>query len=328
MNRRDTVLALVALGSGLGPRIATSQTPSRIRRVGVLSLASNRFMSTWNRRISELGWIDGKNIHVELVNGGGMPGRLAALAAELVKKNVDVILAFGPDAVLAAARATRSIPIVSFGVAFPVEQGLVDSLARPGRNVTGVAWNAAYVKQLEYIRQVSPAARRVAHFFMPTALRKLDGGDFAGLLPEIEATGRSMGLDVLPFRVTSPEELEPALASIKAWRAQAMIVYSTPLTVYAAQQIVSFAAANQIPAFFDHRYFVELGGLMSYGPMTDPMVVQSANQVDRILRGARPSELPVELPTQYEMVINRKTATALGVTIPQSLLLRADEVIQ
>lgn len=182
--------------------------------------------------------------------------------------------------------------------------------------------------QLEFVKQILPRATRVAHFFLPTTLGKVDGGEYVGLLREIEATGKTMGLEVRPFRVAAPEDFDSALTAIKAWRAQALITYTCPLTVLDQKRIVSFVTANRIPSFFDHRLFVDAGGLFSYGPLVSEMTVQAVGQIDRILRGARPADLPAELPTRYEFVINRKTAASLDIRIPRELLLRADEVIE
>ena len=327
MNRRDAALALLALAA-LGPRIATSQTSSRIPTIGYLGLALGPWHPLWNSALKGLGWIEGKNVVVERSFAEGNPDRLPALAADLVRRQVDVIYAQGPDATVAAALATKTIPIVSFGPAYPVEQGLVDSLARPGRNVTGVAWNSAYVKQIEFVKQIVPRAKRVAHFLLPTAMRTLDGKPFVGLFPQIEATARAHGFEMQAFRVVKQEDFDDAFKAINAWRAQALIVYATPPTVVARQKIADFANANRIPTFCDWRGFAEVGGFFSYGPLGSEMIVQAVRQVDRILRGARPADLPVELPTRYEFVINQTTAARLGIKVPQSILVRADEVIQ
>ena len=325
MNRRDAMMALAALGA-FGPRLAASQTPAK--SIGYLSLFRSPIREEWTQTLAKLGWVEGKSVRIEHANAEGQVGRLAELAAGLVGKKVDVIYAGGPDSAIEAARATKTIPVVFFGAAFPVEQGLVETLARPGGNVTGVAWNSAYVKQLEFVRQVVPRARRVAHFRMPTAIRTVDGKAFEGLFPKIESTAKGMGLEMKSFLVTKPEDFEQAFKDIKAWQAQALITYATPPTVFARQRIVDFANANRIPGFFDWRGFVEAGGLFSYGPLVSEMNAQAARQLDRILRGARPADLPVELPARYEFVINRKTATALDIRIPQELMLRADQVIE
>ena len=325
MNRRGAMLALVALGV-LGPRPAASQAPSK--SIGLLSLFHNPMRDEWTQTLGKLGWVEGKNVRIEYAIAEGQADRLAELAASLIRKKVDVIYAGGPDAAVEAARATKTIPVIFFGPAYPVEQGLVETLARPGGNVTGVAWNSAYLKQLEFVRQVAPRARRVAHFRMPTAMRTVNGKAFEGLFPQIESTAKGMGLEMRSFLVTKQEDFEQAFKDIKAWQAQALVTYATPPTVLARQRIVDFTNTNRIPGFFDWRGFVEAGGLFSYGPLVSEMYAQAARQLDRVLRGAKPADLPVELPARYEFVINRKTATALDIRIPNELMLRADQVIE
>jgi len=324
MNRRETMLALAALGA-LGPRLAAAQAPAK--SIGVLSLSRNPNWSAWTQFLEKLGWAEGKGVRFELAIADGKADLLPELAAGLIRKNVDVIFADGPDAAVDAARATKTIPVVFFGAAYPVEQGIVESLARPGGNVTGVVFHSAYVKQLEFVRQVVPRAKRAAHFRMPTATRTVDGRAFAGLFPQIESTAKGMGLEMRSFRVTGQDDFEQAFKDIKAWQAQALVTYATPPTVLARQRIVDFANANRIASFSDWRGFTEAGGLFSYGPLVSELRAQATRQLDRVLRGARPADLPVELPARYEFVINRKTAATLGIKIPQELLLRADQVI-
>jgi putative ABC transport system substrate-binding protein len=319
------MMALAALGA-LGPRLAVSQAPPK--SIGVLSLFRNPIREVWTQNLAKLGWVEGKSVLIEDALAEGKEDRLAELAAGLIRKKVDLIYAGGPDAAVEAVRATKTIPVVFFGPAYPVEQGLVQTLARPGGNVTGIAWNSAVVKQLEFVRQAAPRAKRVAHFRLPTAMRTVNGKTIEGLYPQIESAAKGMGFEMKSFLVEKQQDFEEAFKDIKAWRAEALITYATPPTVLARQRIVDFAAANRIPGFFDWRGFVEAGGLFSYGPLVSEMNAQAARQVDRILRGARPADLPVELPARYELVINRKTATALDIKIPQELLLRADQVIE
>ncbi len=324
VNRRDAILAL-AVGA-LAPRLAASQAP--VKSIGVLSLSRNPTWSAFTQALEKLGWTEGKNIRFEHAIADGKSYLLPELAAGLIRKNVDVLFADGPDAAVDAARATKTIPVVFFGAAFPVEQGIVETLARPGGNVTGVVFHSAYVKQLEFVRQVAPRAKRVAHFRMPTATRTIDGKPFPGLFPLIESTAKGMGLEMKSFPVTKPEDFEQAFKDIKAWQAQALVIYATPPTLFARQQIVTFANANRIPSFADWRGFADAGGLFSYGPVIWELRVQAARQLDRVLRGARPADLPVELPATYEFVINQKTAAALDIRIPRELMLRADQVIE
>ena len=325
MNRRGAMVALAALGA-LAPRLAASQAP--IKSIGVLSLSRNPAWSAWTQTLEKLGWAEGKSIRIEYAIADGKTDLLPELAAGLIRKNVDIIFADGPDAAVDAARATKTIPVVFFGAAYPVEQGIVETLARPGGNVTGVAFHSAYVKQLEFVRQVAPRAKRVAHFRMPTATRTVNGKPFEGLFPLIESTAKGMGLEMRSFRVTGQDDFEQAFKDIKAWQAQALIIYATPPTILARQRIVDFANANRMPTFADWRGFTEAGGLFSYGPLISELRAQAARQLDRVLRGARPADLPVELPARYEFVINRKTASALGIRIPEELMLRADQVIE
>jgi putative tryptophan/tyrosine transport system substrate-binding protein len=327
MNRREAVLALSTLAA-LGPRIALPQTPAKFPTIGYLGLVPLRIQVVWDQSLKELGWVEGKNVVVDRVFADGNPDNLPALAGELVRKRVDAIFALGPEAAVAAAQATLSIPIVFWGPAYPVEQGLVDSFARPGRNVTGVVWNSGFEKQLEFIKQVAPRARRVAFFRTLTALRTLKGEAVAGSLVKIESTGRAMGLEVKSFQVANQEDFAGAFKAIKTWGAQALITYTTPATGLARQQIVDFANDSRMPMFSDWRGFADAGGLFSYGPLTSEMTVQSVRQLDRILRGALPASLPVEMPTRYETVLNQKTADRLGIKVPAALLARVDEVIR
>jgi putative ABC transport system substrate-binding protein len=322
--RRQFLLAAAALAS---TRLAFGQA-ERVRRIGYLALSPLPMQEIWVSSLKDLGWIEGKNVLIDRAFAAGNPDGLPALAADLIRKRVDVIFAQGPDATVAAALATKTIPIVFWGPAFPVEQGLVDSLARPGRNLTGTAWSSPYEKQLEFVKQIAPRAKRVAHFLIPTALRTLKGESFEGVTSQVEATGKKMGLEMKSIRVVDQDAFAGAFKEIKAWGAQALITYATPLTVLAGRRIVDFANSNRLPSFFDWRGFTEAGGLYSYGPLSSEMTKQSVRQLDRILRGAQPADLPVEMPSRYEIVVNLKTAASLGIKIPQSLLSRADEVIR
>jgi len=261
--------------------------------------------------------------------GFGSEDRLPELAAELVRKKVDVIWAMGPEAAVAAARHTQAIPIVFWGVPYPVEQELVDSLAKPGRNATGVAWYSnpeVDGKRLELLREIAPAAKRLANLTVPTAGRTVSGG-IARLSPTADAA-RKLGYEVEMFPIERREDLERALSAMQEWRAQAMTVSGTALTVRERFPIAGFAKKFRLPSTYTLRSFVEAGGLVSYAIDWRPTFAQTAEYVDRILRGARPGDLPVTLPTGYETAVNLKTAAAIGVTIPDSILLRADWVIK
>ena len=302
--------------------------------MGFLSLLSTPTKDEWDRttfaiKLKELGWVEGRNIRIERAFAERKYERLSALAADLVGKKVDVIYAQGPDPALAAAHATKTIPIVFVGPTFPVEMGLVDSYARPGRNATGVAWSAGievYVKLLEFVRELAPATNRIAYFLTQSPLGELAfRTEFAR---QFVSAAKKTHLELRPFPVTRPEDFAPVFKAIKAWHAQALIVSSTPITSPESRRIAEFASTNRIPNFSDSRIFTEAGGLCSYGPEISHLAVQGAGQIDKILRGTKPADLPVEMPTLYELVVNRKTATSLGVKIPQSVLLRVDRVIE
>ena len=302
----------------------------------MLSGGSTQTLEQWKKyrfaiKLGELGWTEGKNLAVELAYDDGHYDRLPALAAAMVRKDVDLICAFGPEAAIDAARATKSIPIVFWGVTFPVEQGLVDSYARPGRNVTGVAWNAGasmFAKLLEIVRQLSPGASRVAYFSYPTALRTVAGGQTDALDREMALAARYLGMQARSYPVSKREDIEDAFKDMLAFRAQALIAATTWLSFLERRRILDFVAHNRLIGLHDTGQFVDAGGLISYGPDNPLLRERVAVYADRILRGARPGEVPVEQPTKFELVINLKTAKALGLTIPPSLLVRADRVIE
>lgn len=336
MNRRDALTALVALGASTGPRFTLSQTSSRLPTLGVLSSGDTLSLEQWKKsrvalRLKELGWVEGKNLLVERAYDDGLMDRLPALAAELVRKRVDVIFAAGPEAAVAAARATRTIPIVFWGVSFPVEQGLIDSYAHPRRNVTGVAWTTGaqmFAKLLEIVKRVSPSVVRVAYFDWPTALRTVGGGQFPGVEREITSAAKSLGIEVRTYPISKREDFDGAFKTILASRAQALITLTTWLSYLERRPILDFVSRNHLIGLYDTKQFVDAGGLISYGPDNQYLRERAAIYVDRILRGARPADLPVEQPTQFELNINARTAKALGLTIPQDILLRADHVIE
>jgi putative ABC transport system substrate-binding protein len=334
MKRRDTLIALLALGAAAGPRLATSQTSPSMPTLGFLSLGAAPTTGELDRTpisagLRELGWVEGKNIRIERAYADKKYERLAVLAEELVRKKVDLIYAQGPDPALAAARATATIPIVFFGPTFPVEMGLVNSYARPGRNATGVAWSAgveAYVKLLEFVKELVPAAARVA-YLRPTPPGR-DTVYWTEAARTLVSAAKKLGFELRVFDVARPEDFDPAFKAILAWRAQALYSHGTPLTFPELQRIADFTNASRMPSFFDSRLFAEVGGLFSYGPEISRLFLQSVGQIDRILRGANPATLPVEMPTHCELFVNARTARALGITIPQSLLLRAARVIE
>lgn len=314
------------------PFLSSARAQKRLPALGILSPhrkppPDELAKSPLRVRLRELGWEDGKTLHYENAYGEGREDRMPELAAALVAKKVDVIWALGPEAAVAAARATSTIPIVFWGVGTPVEQGLIESLARPGRNVTGVAWSASpgvELKRLELLREIAPAGKRLALIIVATAAQK---GSSESRSVFGAATQR-LGYEFKAFPVVKSEDLEPAFAAILAWGAQALNVPSTPLTMRERQRIVDFANRNRLPGAYALPDFVEAGGLVSYAIDWRPTFARSADYVDRILRGAKPGDLPVELPSRYVTAVNLKTAKMLGLKIPQSVLLRTDRVIE
>ena len=336
MNRRDLLAALAALGASGYPCLTLSQTTARSPKLGVLSSGPTETLEQWKKsrfaiKLSELGWTQGRNLAVEFAYDDGVYDRLPALAADLVRKGVDLICAFGPEAAVTAARASTTIPIVFWGVTFPVEQGLVDSYARPGRNLTGPAWNAGasmFAKLFEIIRQLSPDASRVAYFTYPTALRIVTGGETDALDRVMVNAATSLGMEARAYPISKREDFEHAFKDMLAFRAQALIAATTWLSYLELRRILDFVARNRLIGLYDTRQFVDAGGLISYGTDNQYLRERVAVYADRILRGARPGDVPVEQPTKFAMAINLKTARALGLKIPQQLLLQADRVIE
>jgi len=324
--RAAGALAAVSLGTWAraSDKISVLGILSPHRKPSAAIIANNPFIN----RLRVLGWAEGGNLRIERAYGEGREDRLPELAAGLVAKRVDVIWAFGPEAAIAAARATRSIPVVFWGVALPVEQGLVASLARPGRNVTGVAWYAAGavdLKRMQYLKEIAPNARRLAHLAVPSAASTVAGGSVLG---RTEETARALGFDYRRFEMLNPADFAPRFEEITQWSADAMLVAGTTLTVREAKRIVEFARQRRLPDAYTLRSFVEIGGLIGYAIVIEPTFARCADYIDQILRGAKPGNLPVDLPSEYTLAVNLKTARELGLTVPQSILLRADLVIE
>jgi putative ABC transport system substrate-binding protein len=256
---------------------------------------------------------------------------MAELAVDVVRRNPDVIWAVGPDAALAAARVTTSIPIVFWGVSYPVEQGLVESLSRPGRNVTGIAFTTSadlHKKRLEILREVSPGARRVAELAVTTATRDVAGRQTPMRREAVRAAATKLGFDVREFGVATQEDVLAALPAILEWRADALIMGAHFLTWRERHRIGAFVPTNRLLSVHGSCDFVRAGGLISYGPFTPRTFERAAEYVDKVLRGANVAELAAELPSDFETCVNLRTAAATGVTIPQPLLLRARKIFE
>ena len=335
MHRRDLLIATGALLSA--PLILRAQAQKRLPVLGLLlpgSTPSTTFMSPFEKRLNELGWIEGKTLLVERVSAEGKFDRLPELAATLVAKKVDVIWTSSPFGAIAAARATTTIPIVFWRVSPPVEYGLVDSLARPGRNVTGSAWFAdvsTFAKRIQLLRELAPKARRLAFLgVMPGTFRTVSGeiADFQPFRDKTDAAARDLGFEFRRFEMAKPADFEPLLDAIAQWGADSLFVLDVPQTIAERKRIIDFARRRRLFDIYETLEWTQAGGLISYGAVLEPTLVRTAELVDRILRGAKPADLPVELPSHYELVVNLGTARALGHKVPQSILLRADRVIE
>lgn len=327
---------LLAAGALAASPLAVAQSRAKPSRLAILSpnkyptpqsIADNPF----SKRLRELGWIEGETLLVERVYAEGREDRLAGLAEGIARKTVDVIWAIGPEAALAAQRATRSIPIVFWGVSYPVEQGLVESLSRPGGNVTGIAFITGaelHTKRLEILRELAPGAKRVAELAVTSATRDVAGRQTRMRRDAVRAAAHKLGFEAREFGVATGEEVRAALAAIAGWRADALVMGAAFVTWRERHRIATFVAGNRLPSVHGSCDYVEAGGLISYGPYAPRTVVRAAEYVDKVLRGANAAELAVELPSDYEICVNLKTAVAIGVILPQSLLLRATKVFE
>jgi putative ABC transport system substrate-binding protein len=323
MKRREFIAGTAALL--VSPRSLRAQgTPRRIGFLGAWAdePARDAVHAAWLSGLREKGWIEGKNLLVEYRFA---PDRLPALAAELVALTPDLIIATSPQAARALKLATTTIPIVFVAIADPVSLGLVQSMSHPGGNMTGLATlvPGGFVgKQIEILRELVPGASKIALLVNPdNPIHRLT------LAEEIPRTARNLGVELPTVEATKAEELDVAFASAVAQRADAMVIFGDLLTVFQAPQVVALAAKYHLPAIYFFRQFAK-GGLVVYGPELPDIFRRAGGYVDKILKGTKPSDLPVEQPTKFELVINMKTAKALGLTVPPSLLVRADEVIE
>jgi ABC-type uncharacterized transport system substrate-binding protein len=326
MDRR-TFLATLTGGLLAAPFAADGQEGAKVPRVGVLGPGTASEMlkvqrEPFERGLRELGWEAGVNVRLEYRYGGESPTRLDKLAAELVGLGVDVIVARGPVAIRAARQATPTIPIVMATTSDPERWGFVNSLARPGGNITGIAnqtWELDG-KRLGLLKEALPQLRRVA---------VLANSRNKDQLPVILRDAQSVGLQARVFEVSRPEEIGGAFELIDKAQIGALLVATDVQVLEPSRvRIVAMAARYRLPAMYPWGYYVDIGGLMAYATSLPELHRRSATFVDRILKGAKPADLPVEQPTKFEFVINLKTAKALGLTIPPSLLQRADQVIE
>ena len=332
--RRREIITLLGGAVAAWPLAARAQPGTKIPRIGILSPgrpegsdASRATLNALVAGLGELGYTDGQNIVIEHEFAGSNADRLREVAAELVKRQVDVIVAFSTTAARPAEEATSVIPIVAFGMADPVEDELVASLARPGGNVTGTTFLGPELvtKRLQLLSEVVPQHSRVAILWHPHAY-----GDrtMAGMVKEAENAAQTLGMQLQLVPAPSPEDITDAFSTMTRARADALSIFPSPMLFAEYGRIASMAADKRLPTIYAAREGVELGGLMSYGANLPNLSRQTALYVDKILKGAKPAELPVQQPTKFELVFNQKAAKALGLTITRDFLLIADEVIE
>jgi putative ABC transport system substrate-binding protein len=328
IDRRAFIAGAIAFSAA--PLAAEAQQAVKIARIGYLvtNLATSPYLpEAFRQGLRDLGYVEGRNLVIEYRDAEGKVERLPALAAELVALKVDVILAGGTPQALAAKQATRALPIVFAAAADPVTSGLVTSLARPGGNVTGLSQLAPELvgKTLELLTQAVPGVTRVAVLWQPGGLGERTEQN---MLQEADVAARALGVRLQFVEARGPADFDRAFSDMTRARADALTVLTSTMFGNERRRLVDLAAKNRLPAVYPWRVGVDAGGLMSYGANLADMYRRAATYVDKILKGAKPADLPVEQPTKFELVINMKTAKALGLTIQPSLLGRADEVIQ
>jgi putative ABC transport system substrate-binding protein len=326
MDRRRFLLTSLA-GALAGPLAAEAQQTGKVYHIGFLGNGSATthgvFFGVFRRRLEELGWIDGRNVSITAVWANGDLSRHRALVERLVKTSgSDIIVLAGASATRAAQQATRTIPIVSVIMTDPVNLGFAASLARPGGNVTGLAdqYEDIVAKQMQLLKEVVPGAGRIGilfHVVQPVALRAA-----------AERAARALGVEARVLAVADPAKSDAAFAAAQREHLNALHVLASPAFNRYRAELSELAMKYHLPALYEAKEYVEAGGLMSYGPDFTDMYRRAAGYVDRILRGAKPGDLPIEQPTKFDLVINVKTAKALGLTIPPQLLARADQVIE
>jgi putative ABC transport system substrate-binding protein len=329
MRRRDFITLVGGAAAGW-PIAARAQQGDRVRRIGVLLTGDEnaperkRRLSAFTQALAGLGWTDGRNVRVDLRGGGSDSNRTRALAQELVGLQPDIILTSGTPSTAAAQRETRTIPIVFAGVADPVASGIVARLDRPSGNITGFVNNEASLggKWLELLSEIAPGLKRAAVIFNP------DTSPASLYMPSLETAARSLEVVPITAPVHDDAEIETAINALGREPRGGLVVMPDDFTTLHRAPIISAAARNNVPAVYWQSDFVRDGGLLSYGVDRVDTFRRAATYVDRILRGAKPAELPVQLPTKFEMVVNLKTAKALSLTIPAILQATADEVIE
>jgi putative tryptophan/tyrosine transport system substrate-binding protein len=329
--RRREFITLLG-GAAAWPHVASAEQSGGIRRVGVLMAYNENdpearaLVSEFTQGLSELGWSDGRNARIDIRWAAGNVERMQALAKELVDLQPDVILANSTPVTAALQRVTRTIPIVFVVVADPVGSGFVASLARPGGNITGfINEEAATVgKRLELLKEIAPAVKRVAIMFNPDT----SAGRGSYYLPAFETAARSLQVEPIAAPIHGDGEIATAITELGRQPGGGLVVMNDGFIFVHRAQIIASAASNNVPGVYHDPIFAREGGLLAYGPERSDFFRRAAPYVDRILRGAKPAELPVQLPVKFEMALNTKTAKSLGLTVPQALFVAANEVIE
>ena len=322
---RSTLMKLITVAAGVclaAPLTASGQPAARVPHVGSLSTGMSPGTSVLSGPLAALGYVEGKTINLQLRYAEGRVDRLPALAAELVQLNVDVIVAWGSEPLEAVRQATSRIPIVMVGRGDPVATGMAGSLAKPGGNITGVTLGGPELagKRLELLRDALPRLSRVALLRDPTVEQ--------AVAQETESAARALKLRLLVFMVRAPSDFDGAFRAAVRARAEAVHIHESSMLTAHRARLAELAVRNRLPVIGSWKVSAEAGFLMSYGAEPSDLFRRAATLVDKILRGAKPADLPFEQPTRFELVINLKTAKALGLSIPQPLLLRADQLIE
>ncbi len=325
--RRREFMALVGRALAFPVGVRAQQQTGKIHRIGYLGsgTAVPLLLEAFRQGLRELRWVQGQNVAIDYRFAEGQDDRLAALADELVRLKVDVMAVSPTTAALASKNATETIPIVGIGFDNPIQHGLVTSLARPGGNLTGLSYGVGpeiFGKDLELLRQLIPDVRHVA------VLSHAANPNHAPMMTNLEIAARALGVELLLLEASGPEEFDGAFATMVKQRVGALFVFGDPMFSVHRTRLADLAVQNRLPTMYTNRPHVEAGGLMCYGPSFFDLWRRAATYVDKILKGAKPADLPIEQPTKFDLVINLKTAKALGLIVPPLLLAQADEVIE
>jgi putative ABC transport system substrate-binding protein len=334
MKRRRTLLAWL-VAAPVAALLATASRAQRadgVRRIGVLSLRTraNDYDAAFLDAMRELGWVEGRNLNIEYRWAAGDDRRVPTLAAELVAAKVEVIVTAAAPLIAAAKQTTSTIPIVMAAVSDPVGSGLIASLGRPGGNITGLTLSSSDTgaKRLQLLQELIPGATRIAVLVSRIGLGVPGESTDSLLLKELQLAAAKLRMQLSVVEIQKSEDLPAAFAAIERGRAQAVLVQQSPLVSSSRGGVVDLAARHRLPVIYESDLYVQLGGLISYGPSIPQMYRRAAYFVDRILKGAKPAELPVEQPSKFDLAINLKAAAALGLKVPRTVLLRADRVIE